>query len=232
MEDPYSILGISPGVSDDDLTKAYRKLAKKYHPDINPGNKTAELKMREVNAAYEQIKKQKSGGVNYEQTDGSYSKQSQNSGTSYQGGDPGDQGPFGGGFEFWFNGFGDFFGEGREQRTPEINQARILVENRRYRDALLVLSKLPNHTGEWYFYSALANAGVGNRVNALSHAGEAVRMEPDNKQYRALLNQFERGSFAYRQAGEGRGFSMQNLGSTFFRIILAQVFCCFCCRIC
>ncbi|GHU11022.1 hypothetical protein FACS1894151_10640 [Spirochaetia bacterium] len=228
MEDPYSILGLSPGASDEELTQAYRKLAKKYHPDINPGNKTAELKMREVNAAYEQIKKEKTGGANYEQADGSYGKQQQNPGGSYQGDDP-----FGGGgFEFWFTGFGDFFGEEREQKIPEIHQARILVENRRYHDALFVLSKVSEHDGEWYFYSALANAGSGNRVTALSHAGEAVRTEPGNMQYRQLLNQFEKGSFVYRQAGEGRGFSMQNLGSTILRIMLAQVFCFFCCRMC
>ncbi|WP_010263808.1 J domain-containing protein [Treponema primitia] len=232
MEDPYSILGISPGVSDEELTQAYRRLAKKYHPDINPGNKNAELKMREINAAYEQIKKQKSGGVNYEQTDGSYGKQSQNQSGGYRGENPGDQGPFSGGFNFWFGDFGDFFGEDREQGTPEINQARALVEGGRYRDALLVLSRLPNHTGEWFFYSALANAGTGNRVTAISHAREAVRIEPGNMQYRSLLNQFERNSFAYREAGEGRGFSMRNLGSSIFRIILAQLFCLFCCRPC
>jgi molecular chaperone DnaJ len=224
MEDPYSILGVSPGVSDEELTQAYRRLAKKYHPDINPGNKTAELKMREVNAAYEQIKKQKTGGANYEQADGSYGKQTQNSGGGYQGEDP-----FGG-FGFWFNGFGDFFGEGQDNQ--ELYQARMLIENRRYGDALLMLSKVSEHSGEWYFYSALANAGSGNRVTALSHAGEAVRMEPDNVQYRALLNQFERGSFVYREAGEGRGFRMQNLGRSIFNIILAQLFCLFCCRPC
>jgi molecular chaperone DnaJ len=227
MEDPYSILGVSPGVSDEELTQAYRKLAKKYHPDINPGNQTAELTMREVNAAYEQIKKQKTGGATYEQADGSYGKQAQNSGGSYQGDDP-----FGGGFGFWFNGFGDFFGEGQGRQNQELYQARMLIENPRYGDALLMLSKVADHTGEWYFYSALANAGSGNRVTALSHAGEAVRMEPDNAQYRALLNQFERGSFVYRQAGEGRGFSMQNLGRSIFNIILAQLFCFFCCRPC
>jgi molecular chaperone DnaJ len=130
MEDPYSILGVSPGVSDGELTQAYRRMAKKYHPDINPGNKTAELKMREVNAAYEEIKKQKSGGVNYEQADGSYGRQTQSQG-GYRGEGPGDQGHFGGGFEFWFNDFGDFFGGGRAQGNPEINQVRVLVENGR-----------------------------------------------------------------------------------------------------
>jgi molecular chaperone DnaJ len=227
MEDPYSILGISPGASEEELTQAYRRLAKKYHPDINPGNKTAELKMREVNAAYEQIKKQKTGGVNYEQADGSYGKQAQNQGGAYQGDDP-----FGGGFEFWFGGFGDFFGEERERENPEINQARIYIENDRYGDALHILSRISERGAEWYFYSALANAGTGNRVNALFHAREAVRMEPQNGRYRQLLNQFERGGFAYRRAGENRGFNMQNLGSTFFRIMLAQLFCFCCCRPC
>jgi molecular chaperone DnaJ len=227
MEDPYSILGIGPEASDEELTQAYRRLAKKYHPDVNPGNKAAELKMREVNAAYEQIKKQKTGGVNYEQAEGGYGKQAQDQGGAYRNDDP-----FGGGFEFWFGGFGDFFGEERDRRNPEINQARMLVENGRYGDALLVLSKISYRNAEWYFYSALANAGSGNRVSALSHAREAVRMEPQNGRYRQLLSQFERGSFSYRQAGERRGFNMQNLGTTFFRIMLAQLLCFFCCRPC
>jgi molecular chaperone DnaJ len=224
MEDPYGILGISPGATDEELTQAYRRLAKKYHPDINPGNKTAELKMREVNAAYEQIKKHKTGGATYEQADGSYGKQPQNQSGGYQEeGGPNRSDPWGGGFNFWFGNF---------EEAPEINHVRMFVEARRYRDALIVLSRLPNHNGAWYFYSALANAGAGNRVTAISHAGEAVRLEPANGQYRQLLAQLESGGSAYRQAGEGRGFSMQNLGSTVFKIMMAQLFCFFCCRPC
>ena len=51
--DLYEVLGIEKGASDEDIKKAYRKLAKKYHPDLNPGDKEAEQKMKEVNAAYE-----------------------------------------------------------------------------------------------------------------------------------------------------------------------------------
>ena len=53
--DPYRVLGLNPGASKDEVTKAYRKLAKKYHPDLNPGDTTAAAKMAEVNAAYDAI---------------------------------------------------------------------------------------------------------------------------------------------------------------------------------
>jgi molecular chaperone DnaJ len=53
--DYYEMLGVPRDVSDEDLKKAYRKLVLQYHPDRNPGNKTAEEKIREINAAYEVV---------------------------------------------------------------------------------------------------------------------------------------------------------------------------------
>jgi len=51
--DPYSLLGVSKDASQEDIQKAYRKLAKKLHPDLNPGNKAAEEKFKQVTAAYD-----------------------------------------------------------------------------------------------------------------------------------------------------------------------------------
>ena len=55
MTDPYQVLGVPQNASDDEVKQAYRKLAKKYHPDANPGDKIAEQRMKEINAAYDQI---------------------------------------------------------------------------------------------------------------------------------------------------------------------------------
>ena len=59
MTDPYKVLGISHGASADEVKKAYRALAKKYHPDVNP-SKEAEDRMKEINEAYDMIVNNKS----------------------------------------------------------------------------------------------------------------------------------------------------------------------------
>ena len=92
IDDPYKVLGVSPDATDEQIKQAYRKLAKKYHPDLNPGDAEAAKKMQQVNAAYEQIKNPEKytssqrGGYDYDPY-GSYQYRgygSQTEGDNYQ----------------------------------------------------------------------------------------------------------------------------------------------------
>ena len=52
---PYEVLGVSAKATQDEIKSAYRNLAKKFHPDLNPGNKSAETRFKEISAAYESV---------------------------------------------------------------------------------------------------------------------------------------------------------------------------------
>lgn len=69
INNPYKVLGVPDGASEEECTKAYKRLAKKYHPDLNPGDIEAEKKMAEINAAYDQIK---NGNASYNYNPFSY----------------------------------------------------------------------------------------------------------------------------------------------------------------
>ena len=101
--DYYEVLGLQKGASEDEIKKAFRQLAKKYHPDLNPGDKEAEAKFKEVNEAYEVLsdkeKRQRYDQFGFAGVD-----------PSYGGGATGGAGGFGGGFS-GFGDLGDLFGD-------------------------------------------------------------------------------------------------------------------------
>ena len=210
IEDPYKVLGLTPDASDEDVKRAYRALAKKYHPDLNPGDQEAARKMQEVNSAYEQIK-------NPEKF-----RQQQH---SQQGGGYGD--PFTG----WYDPFtGGYRQQSYQQQTGDQYQqaAEQYIRFGRYREALNTLQSSTERNARWYYLSALANDGVGNQVTAMEHIRKAVSMDPDNYQYQQVLSQMEHGGRAYRQqAGNFQGFTMG--GDFCTNLCMCYLFNIFCC---
>lgn len=253
MRDPYEVLGIAPGASDDEIKAAYRKLAKKYHPDLNGGSADAERKMKEVNDAYSYLIKNKGQGSYGAQggygsqsgygSQGGYGSRSSYGGYGPQGGygsygqrsGYGQQGGYNfGGFEF-FN-FEDLFGgSSRSYQTttyyendPIFKNVEQMVLAGRYSDALNALRQIDQRKAAWYYWSARANMGAGNRIAALNDARTASHMAPDEVAYRELLAQLNAGGQAYGYRGGNAG-AMSCCSSPLVTCCIVNTLCNCCC---
>lgn len=199
MADPYQVLGVDRNASDDEIKRAYRKLAKKYHPDANPGDAAAAKKMQEINEAYDQIKNpekyraQNAGSQGY--------------GSSYGGQQTGGYGsydPFGGYYQR--RSYGGNYTDSHKQAAFNY------IQYGRYQEALNLLSQMDasRRDAQWYYLSALANEGIGSQVTALEHMRRAVSMDPGNQEYLTELDRMEHGGDTYRrQAGNFQGFDLR-----------------------
>ena len=206
INDPYKVLGVDRNASDEEIKRAYRALAKKYHPDRNPGDAEAARKMQEVNAAYEQIKNP-AAQQNY--------------------------GGYGHGQQSWgYGGYGQYQ-QSYDAGNQYERAAYQYIMFGRYAEALNILNNVTDRTARWYYLSALANDGVGNQVTALEHIRKAVSMDPGNVEYLQVLEDIQNGGAAYRhRAGGFRGFEMGGNWWQMCLCVFAQWFCCrgfFCC---
>ena len=186
--DPYEILGLPRTATDDEVKAAYKRLARKYHPDLNPSPQ-AEEQMKRINAAYDQIISRRAapagGGA---------------AGAGAQGFDPFD--PFGpnGPFAAW-GGWdtGSYRRQNGSGESDRLRSARSYINAGYFEEALKVLEDTSPRDGRWFFYSAVANAGLGNRLTALEHARQAVGQEPDNYEYQEFLQMLQSGSTVYQR---------------------------------
>ena len=179
MTDPYIVLGVKPDASDEEIKRAYRELARKYHPDNYQNNPLADLaeeKMKEVNEAYEAIQKQRSGGGGYQQQSSGY----------YQGGYQ-QQRQYGGG-------------------NPTFARVRNLINMGDLNAAERLLQEVPQKSGEWYFLMGSVAYRRGWLDEALRYYRTACQMDPTNAEYRQALEYMEgTDDTAYRPGGGSFG---------------------------
>ncbi len=210
VSDPYKVLGLSPDATDEEVKAAYRKLAKKYHPDLNPGNERAAQRMNEINAAYDQIKNPQTQQDAY--------------------------GPYGGQSAYQSAGYQNYYQSYQSYESAERNElkaARNFIRSREFTQAINALSGVPvsERDAEWYYLYAIANYNLGNRVAALDSARRACAAAPGNAMYRQLLQEIQQGARTYESTGEGFGFRGIRFGenSLCMSICLANVLCNLCC---
>ncbi|MBQ9141435.1 MAG: J domain-containing protein [Lachnospiraceae bacterium] len=232
MNDPYQVLGVSRGATEEEIKKAYRALSRKYHPDANvnnPNKEQAEEKFKEIQAAYQQIMKERTEGYSSSWY-GGYGSQSYG-GSSYGGGYDGQNysDPFSG-----FGGFhGGFAGSGNTgyEEDSHLRAAGSYIRNGYYKEARTVLDNmgLQERRARWYYYSAIAHSGLGNNVAALEHAKRAVALDPDNEGYRRMVQQLESGGSWYEQRQAAYGYPTFGSGNLCMKLCIANMVCNMCC---
>lgn len=187
MTDPYQLLGVSKDASDEEIKKAYRKLSRKYHPDANinnPRKDQAEEMFKRITQAYNQIMEERERG-----------------GSTYR--SP-------------FDGFGPFQSDHRQEEDGDDEESVRLravinyIQSMHFAEARHLLDSLSGRSARWYYYSAIANAGLGNHVSATEDAQRAVNLDPSNANYRQLLLQLQSGTSWYdaQQTFYGSPFQM------------------------
>ncbi len=163
MNDPYKVLGVSPDASDDEIKKAYRALARKYHPDKYRDSDLADLasdKMKEINAAYEEIQKQReNGGANNGRSQGGYQQ--------------------------------SYAGNQSSSNNPRYNEIRRQINTGNVAQAETLLNNVPvdERNAEWNFLMGCVCVRANNYVDAQRYFDIACSMDPYNKEYRNAQEQ-------------------------------------------
>ncbi|MBQ7360043.1 MAG: J domain-containing protein [Lachnospiraceae bacterium] len=235
MSDPYQILGVERNASDDDIKKAYRSLSRKYHPDANvnnPNKEAAEEKFKEIQRAYQDIMKMRSGEYGSDMGYGGYSAGGYGTGGAGYGNTG--YGGFGG---FGTGGYygGSFHGQQARYRqagaegSDYLRSAASYIRAGYYKEALNVLSQIQDRNSLWYYYSATANLAMGNNIIAKEHANKAVSMEPNNWEYRQLLERIESGASWYQGRTTYYGGMNPAGGNICVKLCIANAICNICC---
>ena len=202
MNDPYSVLGVSPSASDDEVKKAYRDLARKYHPDNYHDNPLADLaseKMKEINEAYDTITKNREAGGSY-------------GGSAYQ-----SQG-------WQQNAYSGYRTAGGTGSNAVYIQIRNLINANQLDQAQALLNNIQNHDAEWNYLMGSIHWRRGWMDEAARCFRTAATMEPGNIEYRNAVQYMNQGGQAYRQAG-----SMNSMTQSDICTVCQTLYCADCC---
>ena len=157
-QDPYKVLGVDPSATDEDVKKAYRNLARKYHPDKYKDTDLkdmAEEKMKDINSAYDAIQKMRSGN----QTNSGY----------------GSQGYYGGQSQSSSNNYGYNYANVR----TNINNGNIAAA-----ESELYSINEGDRAAEWNYLMGCVSIKKGHYVDAQRYLQKACTMDPTNMEYR------------------------------------------------
>ncbi|MGN1418109.1 MAG: DnaJ domain-containing protein [Acutalibacteraceae bacterium] len=169
MRDPYDVLGVPRGASEQQVKTAYRALAKKYHPDNytdSPLQDAANEKMQEINEAYDAII---SGAANggFNDYAGNQNYGSSSSGYGYS---------------------ADYSRYGYAGSVNDYTYVRNLIDKNRLDDAEILLEQMDpsSRDAQWYFLKGRINYNRGWVDNAYTYFSTACTMDPNNPEYRNI----------------------------------------------
>ena len=178
MRDPYQVLGVPSTATDEEVKKAYRDLARKYHPDNYHDNPLADLaqeRMKEINEAYEAVQSQRKAA-----RAGGYS------GGSY------------GGYQ---TGYQTGYQSGYQSGGSRYQRIRMAISQGNLNLAEELLNAMADHDAEWSFLKGAICYRRGWLDEARRYYQNAVNMDPDNQEYQRALDIAEGRSTAYRPEG-------------------------------
>lgn len=178
MRDPYEVLGVKPGASDEEVKRAYRELARKYHPDNYQNNPLADLaeeKMKEINQAYDALTHKSTGGY---QSQGGYQAQNAYQGQQRQ-------------------------SYGSASANPLYTRVRSAINMGDLNQAEQLLRTAPNQDAEWHFLTGSVAYRKGWMDEATRHIQISCQMDPSNGEYRQALAMLQNGGQVYRAYGGG-----------------------------
>lgn len=171
MRDPYQVLGVPSTATDEEVKKAYRDLARKYHPDNYHDNPLADLaqeRMKEINEAYEAVQSQRKAA-----RAGGYS---------------------GGGYQAGYQ-------SGYQSGGSRYQRIRMAISQGNLNLAEELLNAMTDHDAEWSFLKGAICYRRGWLDEARRYYQNAVNMDPDNQEYQRALDIAEGRSTAYRPEG-------------------------------